>query len=255
MTREHENGPSAPARALLRLGWEMRSLAGKSPGVFLPIARRRYRPGQFEIPIGPDTELVIEGFPRTGSTFAFTAFELAQPRGVVVAHHSHVPAQVIAAVRRGLPAIVLVRAPEETALSLVVRLPYLSLEQALRSYVRFYRALLPHAPGFVVAPFEEVIHNLGAVIRRLNDRFGTAFAEFVHTRQNLERCMAVIEEGDRRNWGRGIEFERAVGRPSEVRERLKDQLRDRYRSGRLRAARVRAEGTYRMFLRAEASRP
>ena len=44
-----------------------------------------------------------------------------------IAHHAHVPAQLLEAVRMGLPAVALVREPEECVLSLVVRAPSLGL--------------------------------------------------------------------------------------------------------------------------------
>jgi hypothetical protein len=212
------------------------------------VVRWRYRPGQFQIPINSGTELVIDGFLRSGTTFAFTAFEAVQPRKVKVAHHVHAPAQAIAAVQAGIPAIVLIRDPREAALSLVVRLPHLSVRQALAGYLRFYGPLLPLRPALVVAPFQTVVSDFGSVIREVNRRFGTVFVEFAHTEENVSRVMALIEKGDRREFGDGIEFERAVGRPSEVRTRMKEAREREYRSPSLAGLRDRADRTYRAFL-------
>jgi hypothetical protein len=241
-------GPAPAARALRRLRWEARTLAGRYPGLYLPLLRWRYRPGQFQIPLREDTELVIDGFLRSGTTFAFTAFEMAQPRKVRVAHHSHAPAQVIAAARAGIPALVLIRPPEDAVLSLVVRLPELSIRQGLRGYVRFYRPLVPYRDRIVVARFEDAVSDLGAVVRRVNERWGTGFAEFDHTEENVARVLAVIEEGDRRQFGSGPELERASGRPSPARERMKDDLREAFRSPGLHRLRSLAEDLHRTFV-------
>src|SRR5439155_1547547 len=83
----------------------------------------------------------IEADPRSGMTLAVVAFEMARTRQVQVACHVHAPAQVIEAARRRIPALVLVREPEPTILSFVIRHPYVSMRQALRGYVRFYAPL------------------------------------------------------------------------------------------------------------------
>jgi len=67
------------------------------------------------------TELVIEGFARSGNTFAVAAFSLAQPRPVRLAHHLHAPAQVLLAARMGIPCIVLVRDPVDAVASRLIR--------------------------------------------------------------------------------------------------------------------------------------
>jgi hypothetical protein len=175
-----------------------------------------------------DTEAVIEGFPRSANTFATTAFELAQPNFVPIAHHRHVPAQVIAATRLGIPTIVLVRDPEEAVLSLFIWTPYITIKQWLKEYVRFHRRILPYRDGFVVARFEDVTTDFGAVIRRLNRQFGTSFREFDHTADNVARCIEIIEQVDLKRKGK-VE-EARVARPSGERETMKDELRAAFRS-------------------------
>jgi hypothetical protein len=237
----------ATTTAALRARWDARTVAGRYPALYLPSIRRRYREGQFQIPLRADTELVIDGFMRSGTTFAFTAFEQAQPRKVRVAHHAHAAAQIIGAVRQGTPVLLLIRRPQDSALSLVVRLPYLTLAQALRSYARYYEPLRPYRDQVVVGTFEEAVGNLGGLTRRVNERFGTDFVPFEHTPERLAAVRALIDEGDRREFGSGEEFERKVGRPSEARERMKDELRDAYRSPRLAALRERVERIHRAF--------
>ena len=78
------------------------------------------------------------------------AFNRAQARPLDVACHVHAPAQVIAAVRRRLPAVVVVREPEDTVLSFVIRHSHIGVRQALRGYVRFYEPLLPHRGDLVI---------------------------------------------------------------------------------------------------------
>ena len=220
-------------------------MLGRYPSVALPILHARRRPGQFLAPLADETEIVIEGFPRSGNTFAVAAFHLAQqPRDVKIGHHAHVPAQVLAAVRAGLPALALIRRPEDSVLSLAVRVPDLGPSAALRGWVRFYEPLAAVRGALVVAAFDEVIADLAPVIRRVNERFGTEFREFEHTPENVARVMTLIERGDLNTFGSADAADRAGGRPSEARARLKDELRGAYHARRLAPLRERADRLY-----------
>src|SRR2546421_9409717 len=115
------------------LRWVIRDVWAGHPS-YLWYSRRHHGPNV----VSHDTELVIEGFPRTANTFTVFAFQMAQAAPVRVAHHLHAPAQVIFAARRGIPVLVLVRPPEDAVLSLASWSPYVSLGQALAAYARFY---------------------------------------------------------------------------------------------------------------------
>jgi hypothetical protein len=98
--------------------WTVRSRLAEHPA-YMPIARGRHG----EAVVSEATQLVIDGFTRSASTFAVVAFQLAQPRPVRVGHHLHAPGQVIRAERHGVPVLLTLRPPEDTVLSLVVPSP------------------------------------------------------------------------------------------------------------------------------------
>lgn len=224
--------------------YELKAVVACHPSIALPAQRLRRR-GEV---LSADTDLVIESFPRCASSFAVAAFRLAQePRAMRIANHTHVPAQVIAAARRGVPAIVLIRDPEGAVLSHVLHTPSLLVETSLRGFIRFYEPLLRIRGGFVVGTFEEVTSDLAVVIRRLNARFGTSFEEFDPTPANLERLGREIEQDYRTRAHSSDELERIIPRPSPVREAQKERLRATY--ARLPAPLVeRATGLYEAFL-------
>jgi hypothetical protein len=240
-------------RRTIRTRLRARSLIGQYPALYLPFARWKRRrqlqharkwgiPPEKMGPVFRDTDAIIEGFPRSANTFAATAFELAQTRPVRVARHLHVPSQIIAGARLGIPTIVLVRDPEEAVLSLSLWTPHVTLEDGLRDYIRFYRRILPYRDRFVVATFEEVSTDFGVVIRRLNERFGSTFQEFQHTDANVALCFRIIEEHDRRTVGKVVE--KTVARPSQQREHMKNALRSALRSPKLARARADAYDIY-----------
>src|SRR5437773_4880663 len=117
--------PPIIAHAAARMLYEAKTIVAAHRLFALPLARARGR----NHPIGPDTEIVIEGFPRSATSFAVAAFQMAQDHTVDIAHHTHSPSQVIEAVRRGIPTLLLVREPEDAILSHVVRRPELTVAQ------------------------------------------------------------------------------------------------------------------------------
>src|SRR5215831_12836107 len=169
-----------------------RTRLSESPALYLPLARLKY-PGPSPEVISPATELVIDGYTRCASTFAVYALQLAQPEPVRLAHHLHAPAQLVAAAQAGVPALAVIREPQGAILSQLVREPDVALRDALIAYTRFYRRLLSCRDRLVVADFEEVTTDFGAVTRRINDRFGTTFAEFEPSEQNTQRCFELIK--------------------------------------------------------------
>jgi hypothetical protein len=220
---------------------ETHRFLARYPSLFLPLARARHGTGVGSGPkaVGKDTEIVIEGFPRSANSFAVAAFKLAQPQPVRIAHHLHFPGQVTAAVKMGIPTLVLIREPEEAVLTHLARMlelnyTYNVVKQASREYSRFsrfYSSILPHRQHFVSAKFESVTSKFDEVIRRVNERFRTNFVEFSHTESNVERCFEV-------NGGY---------RPSEERNRIKDKLRGQLQEEELAEARVKARSIYEMF--------
>ena len=212
--------------------YEVKTIVAQYPSLALRVAKRRHG-----FPVDRRTEIVIEGFPRSGNTFAYTAFLMAQPKPVRAAGRVHAPAQLLAAARWDIPGIVLIRHPEEAVPSFVIRHPQIEIRQAMRGWLRFYQPLLPHLDRLVVGTFEQVTTDFGKVIGRVNDRFGTAFALFEHTEENVRRCWEAIDRDYRTRVGAGDEFDRIVARPSEAREHAREQIARRYSAPELESAR------------------
>lgn len=200
-----------------------RGAIGCYPRLYFGI--QRLRPRRRHLVVSRESEIVIEGFPRSANTFSVAAFLLAQERPVKIARHLHVPAQVIRAVQWRIPTLVLIRRPEDAVLSLLIREPKITAKTAVREYIRFYERIEPYRTGFLVATFEEVTQDFGSVIDRLNCKFGTRFTRFYHTADNVAAVMRLVEEMDREDTGKRYVCETTVARPSEKREALKMQRR------------------------------
>ena len=218
---------------------------GRRPRLFFGVygARRRYR----DVLVDRSTDLVVEGFPRSGNTFAVFAFREAQGREVRVAHHMHAPAQIMRAASLGIPALVLLRDPVDAALSLMLRDPRYSAEGALRYYVSFYEAVAGYRDHFVLGTFEEVTQDYGPVIERLNRRFGTDFGVFGHSQRNVERVFSSIEESHRARRG-SVLVEEQIARPSASKASLKAALKREVESLDLGPLVERARAAHRVLL-------
>ena len=178
---------SRARRARLRV----RTVLSEHPRMYLPVAQRRY-PGPSPRVLDAGTEAVIDGYTRSASTFAVYAFQIPQPEPVRLAHHLHAAAQLMEAARRALPTVVVVREPRGAVLSQVVREPGVDLLDALWAYSRFHESLEPWRDGFVVADFDEVTADFGAVVTRMNGRFGTSFAAFDGSEEQLAWCRRLV---------------------------------------------------------------
>src|ERR687889_719746 len=199
--------------------------AGRHPAVYFNLYRLFRTHKDIVRAVTPDTQLVIEGFPRSGNSFARRAFVLAQnesPGKIRIAHNMHVPAQVVRAARWQIPTLVVIRRPRDAVLSFAVWGP-ISVDQALRYYISFYETVEKYRDAYVLGLFEEVTEDFGQVIRRMNDKFGTTFSLFHHDERNVSKLFAGMEAHARKKYGETL-WERKVQRPAAVRERIKDEI-------------------------------
>ena len=206
------------ARAVRRLAYSGRNRLGSHPSLYPLLRLRRAR-----AMVTRDTDVCIEGFPRSANTFAFFPFSLWNPHARV-AHHLHVPMQVRRAVALGIPCAVLIRRPLDAITSLLLmdgdRLPD---GLAYRSYINFYARTLDLRDGVVTCCFEEVIADPFVVVDRLNRRYGTSFEG--HSLDAQERAVLArrIERYHRREEVQEVAF--TV--PSEHKQRLQREIRQR----------------------------
>jgi len=196
---------------------------------------------------GPDTDIVIEGFPRSGNTFAVAAFLVANGRTVRIGRHLHGAPHVLRAVRYGLPTLVLVRKPADAVPSYLVRRPSLTPEDALLEYLDFYRTAWRVRDGFVVGLFDDVVSDYGAVLHAVDDRFGTHFARWEPTEENQAAAFALVEEMNLREC-QGRLVETHVGRPSAERTDRNHEIRSRMREARAQRLLTEADDLYTRYI-------
>lgn len=193
----------------------------------------------------PDSKIVIEGFFRSGNTYALAAFRVANPKGRFQGR-LHAPVNVRRAVRLGRPTLVLIRRPADAAISMAIRLPEVTVREALADYVSFYRTILPVRAQIVVADFGRVVADFGSVIADVNRRFGTDFALYERTEENERRTVELVEKWDRDE--RGLVDEMRVPRPSAERSAARLRLQSALAEPATKSVLDEAERLYREFV-------
>lgn len=124
-----------------------------------------------------DTDLVIDGFPRSANSYVEAAFFVSQRRqGISIMSHTHAAAQIIEATHRELPTVLLYRDPDDAIASFMLMSPDgPGARQLFREYVTFYSAVLPVLDRVVLAPFSLATRDFPAIVERTNELFGKAF--------------------------------------------------------------------------------
>lgn len=177
----------------------------------LPTFRRRM--------VDRRTELCLEGFPRSANSFALHAFLYWNP-GTRVAHHLHVPMQVVRAVAYGTPCIVLIRSPLDALTSTLIVDADLNVGVAIRSYLNFYRRTWPLRDAVVVADFAQVVHSFCLLIDRLNRAYGRSFA----CREISDEVRDKLFDDLRDHHHRSRQRDRLVPVPTADKERRKAEI-------------------------------
>jgi hypothetical protein len=167
------------------------------------------------------TELVIEGCPRSGNSYALAAFRYAN-EGVPIASHRHSPTAVRTGLKHKLPVIVIIRQPRDTIGSGLQYYPDQPPRWAIRLYRRFHEGILPMADQVLITTFEEVTSDFGEVVRRCNARFGTDFKPYERTEESEKALTQMVDTWALMTFN-PKDLPRVSGRPNESRQSA-DQL-------------------------------
>lgn len=176
--------------------------------------------------VADDTDIVIEGYPRSANTSAVAAFRIAQNHQVNIAHHVHGAAQIKKACALEIPCIVLIRDPIDSIGSLCVRNSDISLHQATKNYIRFYKGILPLREKVVVAEFDNILKDFDSVIRRVNHHYHTSFRLLGESITASDFVKSEVERMDMQDNKSDSINKRTVALPSNDRHEFKAGYRE-----------------------------
>jgi len=197
--------------------------------------------------VTPRTELILDGFPRSANAYAEWAFRYANGEGVRLAVRLHSPRAVRIGARYAIPTIVLAREPRGAVASWLQYKPGLQAQEAFERYAYYYNAVNESRDHVVVAPFDQVVADFGAVIMACNTRFGTRFTPYpggaeaeAWVRQRIESAWSDDETGEL--------AEHEVPRPSANRPDADEVLEGVLADPAVQSSLLAAERAYRRFL-------
>lgn len=157
-------------RLLKKTKRHARNWISRRPSLYLATAR----PFKGDFVVGPKTDIVVEGFPRSGNSFAEAALRVVAKRPLRMAHHCHAAAQMHGAARWDVPALVVMRDPLSACRSLLMHNTSLfDAGLALEEYIMFHEDILPVRDAFVLAEFKAVTTDFQSVLAALDRRFAT----------------------------------------------------------------------------------
>lgn len=157
-------------RLLKKTKRHVRNWISRRPSLYLATAR----PFKGDFVVGPKTDIVVEGFPRSGNSFAEAALRVAAQRPLSMAHHCHAAAQMHGAARWGVPALVVMRDPLSACRSLLMHNTSLfDAGLALEEYIMFHEDIQPVREAYVLADFKAVTTEFRSVLAALDRRFAT----------------------------------------------------------------------------------
>lgn len=194
----------------------------KKPFLYMRLLKYKYRGKNFQKKlVNRNTDIVIEGFPRSANSFAVKAFEFSNGKSYRIATHVHAYPQVIEAIRLKIPTLLLIREPESCIRSFVAyklqsfgRKNFESefdISWMLKDYIRFYKNLLPYKNQVVIGTFEAVRNDFGEVLNAVNKKFDVNFELFEHSEEHLDQ---IFKNSKRHLF------------PSDEREKLKLEYQD-----------------------------
>ncbi|RLC99322.1 MAG: hypothetical protein DRI77_03050 [Chloroflexi bacterium] len=173
--------------------------------VQLSTVLRRVSPQEYLVQKGR-TRLCIEGYPRSGNTFAALMFHKANDAHL--GHHTHCTGQIARALRYGIPVVVPIRNPVDAITSSVFALGNGDVDSEVYRYLAFYRWVEPRIDSVVLAPFEIIITDFNQVIKRVNEKYRTEFnyvEDLEDATKQIRRYFDDLfdnqdEEGGRLKW-------------------------------------------------------
>lgn len=173
---------------------------------------------------GPETELVVEGYPRSANTFSVDMIAVLTELegGRRMAHHTHSVDQLRLAEALGIPVLVLIRTPAEAILSFRIYSDH-PPERCIARYRDFYRAVLSLRAPVAVAGFDEVTGDFNRVLERVNPLLRRPVPLSQDLAADMEKARA--RELARAERTHGALSTRRIGVPDPAREEIKRQMR------------------------------
>lgn len=194
-----------------------------------------------------DTDLLIDGFPRSANTFAYVFIELTQPVKKL-AHHVHLPVQYYRSIKFKSPAVLLIRNPVDAAVSMFIRRPTYFPYFIFLYYYLFHKKISKIKNAILIVKFEDVISDPNLIIRKLRSKGYSGFDEVELTQNLMEKIIKRVDELDMINQNDSEIKNHTVARPTEYRKIISEKIREELSSKRYNRISIKCNFIYNSIL-------
>lgn len=134
----------------------MKGVATRSSYVLKLI--RFIRPRGKKTVVDSDSDIVLEGYPRSGNTYLVAMVQAMSTTPIRIARHRHEVGQILEAIRLKKPIVIVYRDPINSAASFVVR-EKVSPVFALRYYIDYYNEICSLSDFVLLINFNSLISD------------------------------------------------------------------------------------------------
>jgi hypothetical protein len=163
--------------------------------------------------------IAVEGFGRSGNTFAANALHLTQPEPFRIISHFHYPIAIGRPAEAGVPVCLVLRTPIDSIISYCQYGDW-GPQRFIDDFLAYHRYVLPWLDQIAVVRFEDFTKDFNHLIHAVNKVYGPILHEITNNEELREQTFKQIEE----NQPGGRIDELQVHRPSEVRKQRKPEI-------------------------------
>jgi hypothetical protein len=145
-----------------------------------------------------DTELCVDGFPRSGNSFLVAAIQRWNP-DLRLSHHTHLAGNIKFAVEQGIPTVILLRKPADAVASAMIWDGMITPRVGLFTYMHFYRSVAAILEKALLVNFEDAVGKPDAVVDLINQTFGTTINRLSFDAGEERKIRNYLVRHDARN--------------------------------------------------------
>lgn len=159
------------SKFLERIRFSIKDLIINRESLYLPYSR--FKSPYFTV--NKNSDITIEGFMRSGNTYAYHQF-IDVNKNLNIAHHRHSNAQITFSIRNKIPTLLLIRNPIDVLVSTYIFLhKRVPIKQIAKSWIKFHLPLISLKDKMVISDFNNTINNFGNSIEEVNNLYQTRF--------------------------------------------------------------------------------
>tara|TARA_B100001057_G_scaffold161708_1_gene162359 strand:- start:25341 stop:26078 length:738 start_codon:yes stop_codon:yes gene_type:complete len=175
------------------------------------------------------TNILIEGFGRSGSSFTADSFKIANDNNIQLAWNQKSPSAIYEAIKWNIPTLVLIRDPKSVVISYKVMNPKLSIKLLLEEYIKYYSCIWRYRNHYLVCTNDYVWNDFNQLIKIMNNKFNINLNSISNSNE-LKKQVIKYQNSDYKKrfsaiWDESVQ--RTINYPTEFKKKLKvDALED-----------------------------